>query len=305
MRLRVLGSSAGGGFPQWNCNCANCLGWRRGQVAAQARTQSSVAVSSNGEDWLLINASPDILQQIRENPPLQQARRVRDSGIAAALVIDAQIDHTTGLLMLRERGSPLPLYATPEVLGDLQDGFGLTKVLSHYAGFELRPIALDGQPLFLPFLQDVDITPVPLTSQPPPYSPHRGQPRPGDTIGLMMHDRRSGRRLFYGPGLGVMEPSVMEAMHAADVLMVDGTFWTEDEMVANGLSRKLAAEMGHLPQSGPGGMIEHLDALPAGKRKILIHINNTNPILREDSAERAQLQAHGIEVAEDGMEIVL
>lgn len=305
MRLRVLGSSAGGGFPQWNCNCHNCLGWRRGSVNAKARTQSSVAISSNGEDWLLINASPDILQQLRENPPLQQARQVRDSGIAAALVIDAQIDHTTGLLMLRERGQPLPLYATPEVLEDLRDGFGLTRVLSHYAGFDMRPIDLAAPALNIPFLQGVSVTPVPLTSQPPPYSPYRGRPRAGDTIGLMMHDHASDQRLFYGPGLGLMEPGVQAAMQAADVIMVDGTFWTEDEMVANGLSKKLAAEMGHLPQSGPGGMIEHLDALPAGKRKILIHINNTNPILREDSAERALLSAHGIEVAQDGMEVIL
>ena len=305
MRLRVLGSSAGGGFPQWNCNCENCLGWRQGRIQAQARTQSSVAITSNDQDWLLINASPDILQQLRENPPLHQARQVRDSGIAAALVIDAQIDHTTGLLMLRERGAPLPLYATPEVLEDLHDGYGLTRVLSHYAGFDLRPIALDGQALNVPFLNGVALTPVPLTSQPPPYSPHRGKPRPGDTIGLMMHDQASGQRLFYAPGLGLMEPSVQAAMQAADVVLVDGTFWTEDEMVKNGLSKKMAAEMGHLPQSGAGGMIAHLDALPAGKRKILIHINNTNPILREDSAERAVLTAHGIEVAEDGMELTI
>lgn len=303
MRLRVLGSAAGGGFPQWNCNCGNCLGWRLGTISAHARTQSSVAITNNDEDWLLINASPDILQQLRENSPLHQARQVRDSGIAAALVIDAQIDHTTGLLMLRERGTPLPLYATPEVLEDLRDGFGLSRVFSHYAGFDLRPIKLDGQALKVPFLNGVALTPVPLTSQPPPYSPHRGKPRPGDTIGLIMHDQASGQRLFYAPGLGLMEASVKAAMQAADVVMVDGTFWTEDEMVKNGLSNKMAAEMGHLPQSGVGGMIEYLDALPAGKRKILIHINNTNPILREDSAERAMLTAHGIEVAEDGMEI--
>lgn len=305
MRLRVLGSSAGGGFPQWNCNCTNCLGWRQRRVLAKARTQSSVAVSANGSDWLLINASPEILQQIRDNPPLQQSRRMRDSGIAAALVVDAQIDHTAGLLMLRERGAALPLYATPEVLGDLREGFGLIKVLSHYAGLDLRPIQLDGQPLRLPFLHGVDVTAVPLVSQPPPYSPHRGRPRPGDTIGLMLHDARSDKRLFYAPGLGRMDAGVEAALRQADVLMIDGTFWTEDEMRANGLSDKLAAEMGHLPQSGAGGLIEILDALPAGKRKILIHINNTNPILREDSAERALLSAHGIEVAEDGMEVLL
>ena len=305
MRLKVLGSSAGGGFPQWNCNCPNCAGVRAGSLRARPRTQSSVAVSVNGVDWLLVNASPEVLQQIREHPELQPARATRDSGIAAVLLIDAQIDHTTGLLMLRERGTPLPLYATPEVLSDLGSGFPLTRMLSFYCGLDTRPIELQGAPLDMPFLAGVDVLPVPLTSQPPPYSPFRGKPRVGDNIGLMFHHRASGRKLFYAPGLGVIEPAVREALHSADVVLVDGTFWSEDEMVRLGLSKKLAAEMGHLPQSGPGGMIEVLDGLPATTRKILIHINNTNPILREDSPERAMLDAHGIEVAHDGLEITL
>ncbi len=305
MRLKVLGSSAGGGFPQWNCNCPNCAGVRAGTVQAQPRTQSSVAVSVNGVDWLLVNASPEVLQQIREHPELQPARHVRDSGIAAVLLIDAQIDHTTGLLMLRERASPMPLYATPEVLGDLSDGFPLTRMLSFYGGLDIRPIELNGAPLDLSFLPGVDVLPVPLTSQPPPYSPFRGKPRVGDNIGLRFVNRGTGRSLFYAPGLGQIEPQVQAAMASADVVLVDGTFWTEDEMIRLGLSKKPAAVMGHLPQSGPGGMIEVLDALPASTRKVLIHINNTNPILRDDSPERAELTAHGIEVAFDGMEISL
>ena len=305
MRLKVLGSAAGGGFPQWNCNCFNCAGLRAGTIQAVPRTQSSVAISSNGADWLLINASPDILEQIKRTPALQQARAVRDSGIAAALVIDAQIDHTTGLLMLRERGQPLPLYVTPEVQGDLTDGFSLTRMLSFYAGLEVRTIDVQKPTFSVPFLQDIEITAVPLTSQPPPYSPHREHPRTGDTIGLSVFNRRTGRRLFYAPGLGRMEPQVLAAMQAADVVLVDGTFWAEDEMVVNGLSSKLAAEMGHLPQSGPGGMVEVLGQLPRETRKVLIHINNTNPILREDSEQRADLTAQGIEVAFDGMEIEL
>jgi pyrroloquinoline quinone biosynthesis protein B len=304
MRLKVLGSSAGGGFPQWNCHCPNCAGVRAGTVAARARTQSSVAVTANDQDWLLVNTSPEVLQQIRETPGLHGGRSIRDSAIAAVLLIDAQIDHTTGLLMLRERNAPLPLYATPEVLSDLSDGFPLTRLLSFYCGLDTRPIALDGQPLAMPFLPGTTVTAVPLTSQPPPYSPFRGKPRVGDTIGLVMHDLTSGRRLFYAPGLGQLEPQVEAAMQAADVVLVDGTFWTEDEMIRMGLSSKLAADMGHLPQSGPGGMIEVLDRLPRSTRKVLIHINNTNPILREDSAERAELTAHGIEVAQDGLEIL-
>jgi pyrroloquinoline quinone biosynthesis protein B len=305
MRLRVLGSSAGGGFPQWNCNCPNCLGLRNGTVRAVPRTQSSVAVTANGSDWLLINASPEVLQQVREAPGLQPARQIRDSGIAGVLLIDAQIDHCTGLLMLRERSTPMPLYATPEVLGDLGTGFPLTRLLGHYCGLELNPIALNGQPLHTPFLPGLRVTPVPLTSQPPPYSPFRGQPRPGDTIGLLIRNTATGRSLFYAPGLGHIEDATWAAMQQADTVLVDGTFWTETEMMDLGLSKKLAADMGHLPQSGPGGMIEQLDRLPKTTAKWLIHINNTNPILREDSPERAHLTAHGIGVAFDGLEIAL
>ncbi len=202
MRLRVLGSSAGGGFPQWNCNCPNCDGLRRGTIAARPRTQSSVAISANDQDWLLVNASPEVLQQIRETPGLQPARQIRDSGIAAVLLIDAQIDHCTGLLMLRERSAPLPLYATPEVLDDIGSGFPLTRLLGHYCGLQTRPIALDGQPLDLPFLEPLQVHAVPIASQPPPYSPFRGQARPGDNIALMIHNPLSGRKLFYAPGLG-------------------------------------------------------------------------------------------------------
>ncbi|OGB69996.1 MAG: pyrroloquinoline quinone biosynthesis protein PqqB [Burkholderiales bacterium RIFOXYC12_FULL_65_23] len=305
MRLRVLGSSAGGGFPQWNCNCPNCDGLRRGSILARPRTQSSVALTANGVDWLLINASPEVLQQLRETPELQPARQIRDSGVAAVLLIDAQIDHCTGLLMLRERNSPLPLYATPEVLDDIGSGFPLTRLLGHYCGLDLRPIQLDGQPLAMPFLPGLELIPVPLTSQPPPYSPFRGRPRPGDNIGLLVRNLASGKSLFYAPGLGQIDDATRAVMAQADVVLVDGTFWTEDEMIRLGLSSKPAAAMGHLPQSGPGGMIEQLDALPASMAKWLIHINNTNPILREDSAERAELGAHGIQVAHDGLEIAL
>ena len=305
MRLRVLGSSAGGGFPQWNCNCPNCDGLRRGTIAARPRTQSSVAISANDSDWLLVNASPEVLQQIRETPGLQPARQIRDSGIAAVLLIDAQIDHCTGLLMLRERSAPLPLYATAEVLDDIGTGFPLTRLLGHYCGLQTRPIALDGQPLDLPFLEPLQVHAVPIASQPPPYSPFRGQARAGDNIALMVHNPLSGRKLFYAPGLGQIDAATRALMEQADVLLVDGTFWTEDEMIRLGLSAKPAAEMGHLPQSGPDGMIALLDSLPPGKQKWLIHINNTNPILREDSPERAILAAHGIQVAFDGLEIEL
>ncbi|RAR56570.1 pyrroloquinoline quinone biosynthesis protein B [Paraburkholderia unamae] len=308
MKIKVLGSAAGGGFPQWNCNCRNCDGVRRGTVKATRRTQSSIAVSANGEDWLLVNASPDLLAQIAANPELQPARRVRDSGIAAALVIDAQIDHVTGLLMLRERDTPLPLYATDAVWQDLSSGFPVTKMLSHYCGVAHRRIALDGAPLAVAGLEGIRIDALPLSSKAPPYSPHRHAPERGDNIGLLFTNLHTGKRVFYAPGLGEVEDHVLAAMREADLLLVDGTMWTGDEMIRLGLSSKTAAEMGHLAQSGPNGMIEVLDSIGGrdgrdGRdvRKVLIHINNTNPILVEDSPERRVLIEHGIEVAHDGM----
>jgi pyrroloquinoline quinone biosynthesis protein B len=307
MKIMVLGSAAGGGFPQWNCNCRNCDGYRKGGVRAYPRTQSSIAVSGNGTDWLLVNASPDILAQIRATAALQPARSHRDTGIAAVLLMDAQIDHVTGLLMLRE-GKPLALHCTSSVWSDLTNGLPLAHVLSHYCSVKWNPLAVDGAEqaisIDIPGFVDICITPLPLKSKAPPYSPHRANPQPGDNIGILIEDRTSSKKVFYAPGLGEIEPHVEAAMRTADCVLVDGTFWTEDEMIRGGFSKKTAAEMGHLPISGPGGMLEHLDAL-GKKTKILIHINNTNPILVEDSNERAILTEHGIEVAFDGMEIIL
>jgi pyrroloquinoline quinone biosynthesis protein B len=302
VNIRILGSAAGGGFPQWNCNCFNCDGVRNGTIAAVSRTQSSIAVSEDGVDWVLINASPDILVQIRANPALQPARSVRDSGIAAVLLMDAQIDHVTGLLMLRERGTPLPLYATAQVLADLAQALPITRVLQHYCGIDAHPLAIDGAARTIAPLANTTFLPVPLLSKAPPYSPHRDDPHPGDNIGLMLHDTASGARVFYAPGLGQVTADVEAAMRQADVLLVDGTCWSDDEMITLGLSKKTARMMGHLAQSGPGGMIELLDRMPA-RRKILIHINNSNPILRDDAPQRLALAAHGIEVAFDGMDI--
>ena len=303
MRIRVLGSSAGGGFPQWNCNCPNCDGLRQGTVRATARTQSSIAVSADGTDWLLVNASPDILQQVRENPELQPARAIRDSGIAAVLLMDAQIDHVTGLLMLRERKTPLPLLATPEVFSDISSGFPITGILSHYCGVDRQELPIDGSAVRVPSLPGLLLHTVSLSSKPPPYSPFRGNPRPGDNLGLLITHPATGAKAFYAPGLAEVTPALIDLMSGCSVVLVDGTFWTHDEMQRLGLSAKAALDMGHLPQSGPGGMIEQLDRLPVGVRKVLIHINNTNPMLVEDSDERALLTQHGIEVAFDGMNI--
>lgn len=306
MKIIVLGSAAGGGYPQWNCNCSNCDGLRRGTIRSTARTQSSIAISGNGSDWLLVNASPDILAQIRATPALQPARAVRDSGIRAVLLTDAQIDHVTGLLMLREAESPVPLYCSAPVWDELLTGFPVATVLSHYAGLAWRPLELgEGEMWFaIPGLEGVDFSVLALDSKAPPYSARRASAARGDNIGLLARDLASGRQLLYAPGLGRIDARVAAAMRRADCLLVDGTFWTEHEMTGPGLPARSAASMGHLPLDGPGGMIEILDAMPAG-RKIVIHINNTNPILDETSAQRGMLERRAIEVAYDGMEIIL
>jgi len=309
LRVRILGSGAGGGFPQWNCNCPMCDGVRKGTIRATARTQSSITVSGDGESWALFNASPDVLQQIRSFPELQPARALRDTAIGAIVLIDAQIDHTTGLYMLREHRQPLELWCTAQVREDLTAGNPVLKVLAHYAGVNWHEVPLAGAGadagFAIPGVPGLHFTALPLISNAPPYSPHRDRPEAGDNIGVTITAAASGRRLFYAPGLGEMEPHVWEAMQAADCVLVDGTLWTDDEMIRLGASHKTSRAMGHLPQSGAGGMIEWLDRLPATTRKVLIHINNTNPILDEDSRERAMLAARGIEVSHDGMEIAL
>lgn len=303
MHVQILGSAAGGGFPQWNCNCRNCDGLRRGTLNAKARTQSSIALSDDGVNWILCNASPDIRTQLEQTPVLQPARAVRDTAIRTIVLMDSQIDHVTGLLTLRE-GCPHEVWCTDMVHEDLQTGFPLFPMLSHWnGGLQRRRIGL-GEPFRIPACPALEFLPIPLRSAAPPYSPHRNDPHPGDNIGLLVRDTNTGGVLFYAPGLGQPDDGLLATMRDADCLLVDGTLWRDDEMAFAGVGDKLGSEMGHLQQSGPGGMIELLDAQPAS-RKVLIHINNTNPILDEDSAERAELVAHGIEVAHDGMQIVL
>jgi len=304
LKIHVLGSAAGGGFPQWNCNCPQCSAVRSGSPHHLPRTQSSIAVTANENDWLLVNTSPDVLQQIKAFPALQPARALRDTGIAAVLLMDAQIDHTTGLLMLREHRQKLPLYCHPLVREDLSTGNPLFKVLSHYCDIDWHDLQLQTS-FHVPGLSGLHFQALPLISNAPPYSPHRDKPQPGDNVGLTVKDETSGKTLFYAPGLGQMEPHVWQAMQQADCVMVDGTLWTDDEMIALGASKKTSRAMGHMPQSGADGMMAWLDKLPSHVRKILIHINNTNPILDDSSPQRQTLNTHGIEVAYDGMEIEL
>jgi pyrroloquinoline quinone biosynthesis protein B len=303
MKIRVLGSGAGGGFPQWNCNCRNCHRIRRGQMRGKPRTQSSIAVSSDDKNWLLFNTSPDIRAQLEAFPAIQPQEGIRGTGIKAIMLIDGQIDHSTGLLMLRE-GKPLDIYCSEMVKQDLSSGFPVFNMLEHYCTVRQHNVPLDGGSFTIPGIDDLRFYTHSLKSKAPPYSPHRHDPHDGDNIGVIIEQISSGKKLYYAPGLGEIEPHVLQAMQEVDCLLVDGTFWTDDEMVQAGISSKRAREIGHLPQSGPGGMIAVLNGI-AKARKILIHINNTNPILDEDSPERQALDAAGIEVAYDGLEILL
>ncbi|MDE2440292.1 MAG: pyrroloquinoline quinone biosynthesis protein PqqB [Betaproteobacteria bacterium] len=306
MKLIILGAAAGGGFPQWNCNCHNCAGVRDGSVQAKPRTQSSICVAADDSaDWALLNASPDILQQIKATRELQPNRALRDTGIGGILLVDGQIDHATGLFMLREQKSRMPLWCADPVYEDLTTGNPVLRVLEHYCGVDRQAVPLNGTSFAMPKVTGLEFSVLPLASKAAPYSPHREASVDGDNIGVTITDKQSGRKLFYAPGLGARTPEVFARMAEADCVMVDGTFWTDDEMIAAGLSTKTARDIGHLPQSGAGGMMDWLDELPKHVRKILIHINNTNPILDEASPQRAELTRRGIEVAEDGWRITI
>jgi pyrroloquinoline quinone biosynthesis protein B len=305
VKIRVLGSAAGGGFPQWNCNCPNCAGVRAGTFQGSARTQSSIAVTgSGGPASVLVNASPDILIQLQRTPDLQPNRSLRDTAIAAIILVDGQVDHTTGLYMLRESVRPWPIWCTDSTCADLTQGNPIFGVLAHFCGVDRRRIELDRE-FVVEAVEHVGWRGLPVASKPAPYSPNRDSPVNGDNLALVITDEISGRSAVYAPGLAAIDERLWEAMRAASCVLVDGTFWTDDEMIRLGISRKRARDIGHLPQSGAGGMLEWLDRLSSSTRKILIHINNTNPILDETSAESAGLRKHGIEVARDGMEILL
>ena len=303
MYIYVLGSAAGGGFPQWNCNCPNCHGVRTGSIQAKARTQSSIAVSENGTDWVLLNASPDIRQQLFEFKAAQPARKLRDTGITSVILMDSQLDHTTGLLTLRE-GCPMNVWCTEMVHQDLTSGFPVFNMLKHWSGGlqynEINPkqaFKIDG-------FENLEFLPLIIKSAAPPYSPHRNDPHDGDNIALIIKDHKTQKQLFYAPGLGKIDDQIMQIMQSSDCIMIDGTLWTDDEMQQTGVGTKTGREMGHLYISGEGGSLSYLNQLNTPK-KVLIHINNTNPILNENSSQFAELKANGVEVAYDGMQIEL
>jgi pyrroloquinoline quinone biosynthesis protein B len=306
MFIRVLGSAAGGGFPQWNCGCPNCRGLREGTVRAQARTQECVAVSGDGAAWLLLNCSPEIRQQIEGFPGLHP-RGPRDSPIAAILVTNGDLDHCLGLLSLRE-SHPLVVYATEPVRRGFVEDNILYRTLERFPGqVTWRTLKLggdeeivgpEGRPIGLA------VTPLAVPGKPPIHLEHRAPPAPEDNIGVRVREQATGRVLAYCSAAAAVTDDMRRALDGADAVFFDGTFWSSDELPALGLGTKRAEEMAHLPVGGPGGSLARLADLRA-RRRIYIHINNTNPMLREDSAERARVDAAGWEIAGDGMEVRL
>jgi pyrroloquinoline quinone biosynthesis protein B len=303
MRVHVLGSAAGGGFPQWNCNCRNCSGLRRSSIRATARTQSSIAVSADGERWYLANASPDIRRQIESFTRLHPRRGARDTPIAAIMLTNADVDHVAGLLSLRE-SQPLLIYATETVRGWVMGSNAIFRVLnvapkqSRWEKIELsetRPlIGLDGKASGILFEAFV------VAGKPPAYLGLKAGPDEA-TIGLRFIDERSGRSVAYVPGIKQIDSRLAQILRGCDCILFDGTCWSDDELIAQGTGTKTALAMGHLPVGGPDGSLKNM-AMVDGQRRIYIHINNTNPILDEDSAERREVAAAGWEIALDGMD---
>ncbi len=304
MRVIILGSAAGGGVPQWNCGCRNCTDARQD---GRSRTQSSVAVSADGERWVLLNASPDLRTQLAAHRSLWPPAGSRATPVRAVVLTDGEIDHTLGLLLLRESADTLPVYAPAGVTALLGDEWPLYRVLSAYSGVE--PRALDeGRPIPLTDRAGAPLgiccSATAVARRPPRYA--RAAPTAAFDVGLRLTDERTGGTLAYVPTAGAMDDAVRRVAGGADLLLFDGTFWSDHELgaAAGGADTPTAREMGHLPVGGPGGSLELLPRLNA-KRVVLVHINNTNPILCRSTAERARVEAAGIVVGEDAMEFDL
>jgi pyrroloquinoline quinone biosynthesis protein B len=308
MLVRVLGAGAGGGFPQWNAGSAACERARAGDPAARSTTQASVALSNNGQRWALVNASPDLRQQIGASPFLWPTGRVRSSPIAAVVLTNGDVDAVAGLLHLRE-GTPFAIYGHRKVLEtleanpifevvtrelvprrhlELEQPTELTDAAGVALGIRLTPFAAPGK--------------VPLYREREMQGPLETAALAGDVIGLEI-ETGSGR-LVYLANCASITDAVRQRTQGAAWLFMDGTLWRDDEMIEQGVGTKTGARMGHVAMSGPEGAIARLSDLTIGQR-MFIHINNTNPALLADSSERALLEARGWQVAHDGMEFEL
>lgn len=297
VRVRVLGSAAGGGVPQWNCHCGICEAARAG-VHALPRSQSSLAIRGDGP-WFLVNASPDLRQQLETLNP-RRVGGVRSLPVAGVLLTDAEIDHTAGLLLLRESAAPVRIFGDAGVERALTDGYPVLPMLECYCGAEWQTLEpgraqpLDGSSLA--------VEPFPAGGDAPRYL--GGSDVELEASGFVFRDRATGGVVTYVPGLARLDDGVVARFTASDLVLVDGTFWRDDELARLGISDRGARDMGHVPLSGPGGTLELLAGLER-PRKVLVHINNTNPILLEDSAERQEVVRAGVEVAYDGLEVEL
>jgi pyrroloquinoline quinone biosynthesis protein B len=295
VRVRIIGSAAGGGFPQWNCNCPVCAGAREGR--ATPRTQSSIVVRSGDDPWYLVNASPDLLRQLADLPTDRSAG-MRSNPIAGVVLTDGEIDHTAGLLLLRESSAPLRVYATEEVRAALSSRYPLLTMLESYSGVDFRPLEpgvatpLEGTTL--------SVETFPTGGDAPLYM--GGEPGPS-AIGLTVRDSATDGTLVYVPAIEALDETVTARLAEGDTVLADGTFFRHDDLVALGLGQRDSWAMGHAPLTGEGGTLEALAALEA--TVALVHINNTNPMLLEDSPERAQAEEAGLVISEDGMEFEL
>lgn len=305
MRIHVLGSAAGGGFPQWNCGCPNCAGLRADTIAATPRRQTSIALSDSDGNWFLIHATPEISAQLAGFPPLHP-RALRDSPIAGIILTNGDLDQCLGLLSLRE-SQPLQIYATEPVRQTVTTENRFYRALNRTPGqVTWHELKLYGSQTLLTAdhrTSQLVVNTIPVPGKVPLYLEGQVEPQLEDNIALLVSEMTGGPCLGYAPCVGASNPEVERIIETADCLFFDGTFWSEDELVALGIGTKKARDMAHWPLAGSNGSLSVLAKSPS--RRIVIHINNTNPILRDDSPERRQTEQAGVEVAYDGMEIVL
>jgi pyrroloquinoline quinone biosynthesis protein B len=309
MRIKVLGSAAGGGFPQWNCNCRNCASVRAGTPGFRARTQSSLAVSRDGISWALLNASPDLRQQINDNRELQPDIKagLRHSPIKAAVLTNGDVDHIIGLINLRE-AQPFAIYASKRIL-DVLAANSVFQVLADplVPRNEItldQPFNLAGGGVDLGLTVEAFAVPgkVALYLEDKSSGDYGG--REGDTIGLKISDPAEKKSFFYIPGCAAVDERLATRLKGATVVFFDGTLFTDDEMIEQGLLNKTGARMGHISMSGDAGSITAFSKLGVG-RLIYVHINNSNPVLDENSPARKAIDCAGWEVGYDGMEVRL
>jgi len=304
MRIKILGSAAGGGFPQWNCNCRHCASSRAGTFKGKSRTQTQVAISNDAGSWFLLNTSPDLRLQIETTPALHPRNAGRDSPIAGVVLTSGDIDQIAGLLSLREL-QPFRIYCTSSIRRILQEDNSVFAMLNRVPNqVSWTEINSDGSfPLLTMAGNDSGIccTAFSLGDRYPAYVSRErtaSLKREEALLGLMV-ESSSGGRFAYMPAVPAMDDSLLQRLEAADLLLFDGTFWSDDELIRVQGSGSTAQEMGHIPVSGAGGSLRRLAGIRR-PRKVFVHVNNTNPMLDESGPEYAEVRAAGWEVAEDG-----